>query len=320
VLPNFFLAGVPKAGTTSLYHYLAQHPQIYMSPMKEPCYFASEFRAENCGDFLKPLIERDKRELKRYFAQPVLAPRFGGMIEEWGDYVRLFDAVRGETAIGEATPGYLWSETAAAHIHAKIPDAKILIMLRDPADRAFSQYLHVRAAGRLRRTFREHIEANRRNCSQKFSLDHPFLEFGFYYEGLLRFFRLFPRESISVQLYDDYCADPAGTFSAIFRFLGVDPAFVPDSSKRHLEGRLPRRPTLAHSLQRIGVWQAARKLTPRCLLPFARRMAYVPGAHVKMSAEDRQYLVDYYAADVCKTAQLIGRDLSAWMSPFPRGR
>jgi hypothetical protein len=77
---------------------------------------------------------------------------------------------------------------------------------------------------------------------------------------------------------------------------------------------------LAHSLQRIGVWQAARKLTPRRLLPFARRMAFVPGAHMKMSAEDRRYLMDYYADDICKTARLIGRDLSVWMAPLPGGR
>jgi hypothetical protein len=315
VLPNFFLAGVPKAGTTSLYHYLAQHPQIYMSPLKEPCFFASEFRPKNCDATLRRSVERSQRELKQYFAKPVLTERFGAMVCEWPDYLRLFEGVRDETVVGEATPGYLWSKTAARNIHDQIPGARILIMLRDPAERAFSQHLHVRAASKSRRTFREHIEANLRNQSKQFGLDYPLLEFGLYHEQLLRYFQLFPREQICVQLYDDYQADPASTFSAIFRFLKVDAAFVPQASKRHLEGSAPRRPALVHALQKTGVWQAAKRLTPRALLPIARRAAFLPREQVKMSAEDRRFLVDYYAEDVRKVAGLIGRDLSAWLAP-----
>jgi hypothetical protein len=208
--------------------------------------------------------------------------------------------------------------TAARNIDDKIPGAKILIVLRDPADRAFSQHLHVRAAIASRRTFREHIEANLRNQAEQFSNDYPLLEFGLYYEQLLRYFKLFPREQICIQLYNDYVANPAGTFSAIFRFLGVDGAFVPDASKRHLESRSLRRPGLAHALQRTGLWQAARKLTPRALLPVARRLAFQPREQVTMSAEDRRFLVKYYAEDIEKAARLIGRDLRAWLAPTGR--
>jgi hypothetical protein len=313
VLPNFFLAGVPKAGTTSLYHYLAQHPQIYMSPIKEPCFFASEFRPKNCDAPLRRAAERSQRELMRYFAKPVLTERFGAMVSEWPYYLRLFEGVRDETVVGEATPGYMWSKTAARNIHDSIPGARILIMLRDPADRAFSQHLHVRAAANSRRTFREHIEANLRNQSKQFGLDYPLLEFGFYHEQLLRYFQLFPREQICVQLYDDYLADPASTFSAIFRFLNVDASFVPDASERHLEANALRRPGLAHALQKTGVWRVARKLTPRALLPMARRAAFLPREQIKMNAEDRRFLVGYYTDDIRRLEGLIGRDLSAWL-------
>src|SRR5580658_3890788 len=130
VLPNFFLAGAPKAGTTSLYHYLSQHPQIYTSPIKEPCYFASEFRSENCTKSSRAAVERNQRDLQKYLESPMRERRFGGIITDWGDYQRLFEQARGQTAIGEASPGYLWSETAARNIHAKIPNAKILLILR----------------------------------------------------------------------------------------------------------------------------------------------------------------------------------------------
>lgn len=318
MLPNFFLAGVPKAGTTSLYHYLAQHPQVYMSPIKEPCYFATEFRPKNCDATLRRDVERSQRELKRYFAQPVLTERFGGMVCEWRDYLRLFEGVRDEIAVGEATPGYMWSKTAARNIHDKIPGARILIVLRDPADRAFSQHLHVRAAIASRRTFREHLEANLRYRREQFSDEYPLLEFGLYHEQLLRYFKYFPPEQICIQLYDDYGTDPTATFAAIFRFLGVDAAFVPDASKRHLQARSPRQPALALSLQKTGLWQAARKLTPRALLPIARRAAFQPREQITMSAEDRRFLVNYYAEDIERVAGLIGRDLSAWLAPTGR--
>jgi hypothetical protein len=313
VLPNFFLAGAPKAGTTSLYHYLAQHPQIYMSPIKEPCYFGTEFRAENCCDALRPDVDRSQRELQRYLAGPMGTRPFGGMVANWDDYLKLFAGARGEPAIGEASPGYLWSKTAARNIQAKVPAAKLLFVLRDPADRAFSQYLHGLASGRLRRTFREHIDANLKNRSEKFSFDFPLLEFGLYSDPLRRYFDLFPPENIFIRLYDDYRAGPAQLFSSMFSFLQVEPGFVPDTSKRHLEAHVPRRPVIARWLRKAGILQTVKRLTPRELLPAARRMVFAPREQLKMSAEDRKFLVDYYTDDIHDLERLIDRDLSAWL-------
>ena len=94
-LPNFFIAGAPKAGTTSLYHYLDQHPEIYMSPIKEPCYFSSELRPEHYSEELQPWINREKHALKEYLDGPILEKRFGGLVSEWEDYVKLFRNAQG---------------------------------------------------------------------------------------------------------------------------------------------------------------------------------------------------------------------------------
>lgn len=313
MLPNFFLAGVPKAGTTSLYHYLAQHPQIYMSPIKEPCYFSLEFRPGNCCDWLRIEVEHSQRELRAYLAGPMPVRPFGGMIGDWQDYLRLFEGVREEIAIGEASPGYLWSKTAAARIHAKIPQAKLLFMLRNPADRAFSQYLHVLSTGKIKRTFREQIEANLMDRSEKFGLNYPLLEFGIYSDPLRRYLELFPRKNVCVQLYDDYHSDPSRMFASIFQFLGVEPRFVPDTSQRTLQARVPRRPGLARSLRKFGILQAGKRLLPSGLLPTMRRMVFRPREKMIMSAEDRRFLVDYYTDDIRQLTGLIDRDLSAWL-------
>ena len=145
--PNFFIVGAPKAGTTSLYHYLDQHPQIYMSPIKEPNYFASEIRPENFCEELQPRVQRDQDELREYLRGPTFQKRFGGIVAEWSDYLRLFQNAGAENAIGEASVCYLWSQTAARNISAKIPSARIVMILRDPVERAFSQYLQMSASG-----------------------------------------------------------------------------------------------------------------------------------------------------------------------------
>src|SRR5580704_10824107 len=89
-LPNCFLVGAPKAGTTSLYYYLDQHPQIYMSPIKEPNFFADEIRAENFEASLRTGAARDARVLRRFLSGPMRQKRFGAIIADWDDYIRLF--------------------------------------------------------------------------------------------------------------------------------------------------------------------------------------------------------------------------------------
>src|SRR6185436_14847515 len=108
-LPNFFIAGAPKAGTTSLYHYLDQHPQIYMSAIKEPHYFAAEVREENFDPKLRHWVARDTGDLREFLSGPMREKRFGGIVAGWEDYLRLFANAGAESAVGEASVCYLWS-------------------------------------------------------------------------------------------------------------------------------------------------------------------------------------------------------------------
>lgn len=261
-----------------------------------------------------PAVERGQRELRNYLDGPMRERRFGGMVSDWEDYTRLFRRVQGEKAIGEASVGYLWSATAARNIHAKIPDARILLILRDPADRAFSQYLYQVAVGGLRLSFRQQIEASLRNRSRKFSLQYPLLEFGLYHDQVKRFLELFPRPNIRIHLYDDYRADAAATMANVFRFLGVNDTFAPDTSQRHPEPPVPRLAGMSHAFRKLGIWQAIKKRTPRRLLPAARRLVFTPRGKLAMNPEDRRYLVDYYAEDIGKLALLLDRDLSSWLT------
>jgi Sulfotransferase family len=220
-LPNFFIVGTGKAGTTSLYHYLSQHPQIFMSPLKEPCYFASEICTENLAEDHRRHIRRMSRRIPERFGDSEAAGPSGWLVKDWMTYVRLFENVRDQTAIGEASVAYLWSTTAAGNIAAELPDAKIVIILRDPAERAFSQYLHQLSMGMVCWTFREHIENCIRYRGPRFSVYHPFLEVGLYYAQVQRYLQLFPRNNIQIYWYEDAWKDPRRFLRDLFEFLGV---------------------------------------------------------------------------------------------------
>ncbi len=312
-LPTFFLVGAPKCGTTSLYHYLDQHPEIYMSPIKEPNYFAGEIRAENLEDSLRGEAEKDLIELRRYLNGSMQEKRFGGLVSEWTDYVRLFRNAKREKALGEASVCYLWSKTAAANIWASVPQAKILMMLRDPAELAFSLYLQSVTEGRTRATFSETIDACLRNRSERFSMHYPFLELGSFYEQVRRFLDVFPRENILILFYENYRREQAAVLARIFEFLGADGSFTPDTSRRYLEPRVPRFIASTYFLKKSGAWKLAQRSTPTRLRSAMSGVVFKDRSTISMNARDRARLVDYYREDIGQLSALLDRDLGAWM-------
>jgi hypothetical protein len=312
-LPNFFLVGAPKAATTSIFAYLGQHPQIYISPIKEPCYFAGEVRPENFGEEMLHRFTGDQAALQVYLAGAMEPKEAGFVVLDWDDYQKLFAKVRDEKAIGEASVNYLWSATAAANIAARIPDARILMMLRDPADRAFSQYLHVRTGGFTRYSFRDEIRYGLENQSKKLDQHNPFLEFGCYYRQIKRYLDLFPRENIHIAFYEDFRRDPAQCMAGMLSFLGVDSSFAIDFAQRHNQPRVPRFRRAGYFLKRLGIWHYGRRMLPARLASLLRPLALEPRQSLVMSPEDRQYLVSYYREDIRSLAELLGRDLSAWL-------
>ena len=311
--PNFFIAGAPKCGTTSFYDQLDRHPQIYMSPIKEPCYFASELRVENFSEELQPQLRRESETLREYLRGPMTSKRFGGPVTEWEDYLLLFRNVRDETAIGEASVSYLWSQTAARNIAGRIPDAKILLLLRNPVDRAFSQYLQAVSSGLVRRSFRQQIAAGMKSAPSKFGVLNPFLEFGAYSDQVKRFLDVFPRKHILIHIYEDMRSNPARAMAETLSFLGVDAEWVPDGSARFMEPRVPRTIAVANILKKRGIWQQTAHLIPESLRPALRRAVHRPRASLTVDPADRACLQNYYREDILTLEHLLNRDLHSWL-------
>jgi Sulfotransferase family len=314
-LPNFFIVGAPKAGTTSLYAYLEQHAQVYMSPIKELHYFAFEYRLENFSEEERPRIARDMRSLEEYLRGDMREKRFGALVSNWEDYLKLFRNVSDEIAVGEASPCYLWSETAARNIAARIPHARIIINLRNPVDRAFSHYLHMLMAGSTRRSFREQIYANLRCEKKQIGSLWPFLEFGHYYQQIKRYMNEFPRSQIHVSFYEDLERAPGLLVSDLYAFLGVDRSFVTNVSHRHNEPRILKLARVAYYLKEWHIWPYLRNLAPRSLSPRLQSVMLRSRASLAMGPEDRAFLTDYYRDDNLKLAALLNRDLASWLDP-----
>jgi Sulfotransferase family len=289
-MPNFFVVGAQKAGTTSLYHYLDQHPQVYMSPVKEPHFFEGMYQ-----EYRWPGLRKS----------PVTDLR---------DYLALFDGVSDEKAIGEVSTSYLYSQKAPGLIRRSIPDAKLIAVLRNPADRAYSNYLHLLQLGfEPLANFADALQAEEGRVRDKWGPMWYYRRKGFYHAQIERYFDTFDRDRVMVYLYDDLRAHSLDVLRDIFRFLEVDETFVPDTSIEHNTSGLPRSKTL---------YLRVKKLTARYPGLLERFLPAGPYRYAKsrffvkpppFPTEVRRELIDSYREDILKLQELIGRDLSPWL-------
>lgn len=312
-LPNFFIVGAPKAGTDELYYDLDQHPQIYMSPLKEPCYFSSEIRIDNFDEALRPRAAADAESLRAYLDSGTSGKRFGGIVTTMGDYQRLFLQAEDEIAIGEGSVCYLWSACAASVIAKTVPSARIIIVLMDPAERAFHQYLKSLADGNVTHSFHTHLQMAFQDKGQKLSIYHPFLDFGNYAEQVRRYMAWFPPEQIHISFYEDRERDPGAWFKSTLSFLGVEDSFVPRPAEIPSKPHFVRSSSFGNGIDRLGIKPLFAKVTPNSVKLRIRNLLYVEEKAPTLSAEDRALLVSYYRDNILELQDILSCDLSAWL-------
>ena len=313
MLPNFFIVGAPKAGTDELYYHLDQHPQIYMSPLKEPCFFSPEARVDNFDEALQSRVHAAADSLRVYLENGATSKRFGGIVTSLTDYESLFQHTHEELAIGEGSVCYLWSSSAASAIASLIPHARIIIILMDPAERAFQQYLKSLSDGTVTHSFRKHLHLAMRHQGDKLGIYHPFLDFGNYAEQVRRYMKLFSMKQIHISLYEDCEAERTSYFQNILNFLEVDDSFVPSQVEIPSTPHIAQFNLLGWSLNLQSLKPALRGLVPASIKERVHDLLHGVEEEPILASEDRAALVDFYRDDILRLEEIIGRDLSAWL-------
>jgi hypothetical protein len=280
--PNLFLVGAAKSGTTSLYRELAAHPSIFMSPMKEPHFFSQIEPAPGWEAFFPHVSTEDK-------------------------YLALFEGARGEELVGEASTSYLWDRQAADRIKRVVPQARILIMLRDPVDRAYSHYWNDVREGFEKRSFLDALaEERRRSEPGAWGASSLYIDCGRYAHQVARYLDRFG-DAVLVTFLEDYVKDKEGTISSIHSFLGVGPVASGPPLRRMNSISLPRNRLGGALLASGGVRRLVRATVPRRLRSKLRGALLEEASPPPMDPSAAALLAEIYRPEVEPLADLLRR-------------
>lgn len=246
---NFFLVGAPKAGTTSLDRLLRSHPDVFLSPIKEPCHFCPDVTAQ----LGHQLGARSSFDLPAYLASPDKAVIHFLPVASPDDYARLFDDAGAHRVVGECSTYYLSSSSAASNIHAYNPAARIMVVVRTPVDRIRSHYAMDRSLGLADRPLLAHIQEELAlGDSAHWGNSRYYVGASRYAPQIERYRRYFPPEQICVLSFEKLISEPEVELRKAFDFLGITP---PDTLALPLENksRAARFPRLHAGLRKSGL-------------------------------------------------------------------
>jgi hypothetical protein len=301
--PTFIGIGAPKAGTTWLFRCLQEHPQVYMTPMKETDYFAAWSGEPWSFD------EKSAEEYERYFE---------GAYEQ--------------EAIGEISVRYLADRGAAERIHKVYPDIKLIVSLRNPIDQVYSHFWHLNRQNFHRwNASPKDGQMSFEDAIQKYR--DRLIEPAFYFKHLQNWLSLFERSQIHIILYDDIVDRPSRVLKDLYAFLGVDTAFLAGDASNNAgsqvrQGTSPRSPFIHQVYLRLYAF-----LSSKLYFPLKRAVGVDRAERVKetlhirqvmeavfrrkgypkMKAKTRRKIARIFANDVQRLGDLVERDLSIWL-------
>jgi hypothetical protein len=314
--PTFIGIGPMKSGSTSLYFYLRQHPEIYLSPLKAPKYFEADWDAN-------PRLRKRSYTFEDHLAGRV--PR-DARVTSLEEYRRFYAGAGDARAAGEVCPSYLTHRGVAERIREFDPAMKLVAILRDPVARAYSHYNFLVMKGQessrsfLEAVAREDVDEPLFYDERFFEKTRPrsYLRQGFYAKSLAAYRKCFPEEQIKVLLFEDLKERPQEMLADVFAFLGVDPEFRPDDLEKHNPTRAVKSGLVQRFLGRVPGGATARRILPRKATEWFQRTRNRVrnlnlGTPEPLSPEDRAALLPVFREDTLALAEMLGRDLSEWL-------
>ena len=292
-LPNFVVVGAPKCGTTSLYHYMAEHPDVFVPERKELHYFSHPDMARNATG------PEDAHVLRSLCSTP----------EEYATY---YDGAEGHAAVVDVSPSYLYYHDAAERMRTELGEPGIVVILRNPVEKAFSHYMHLVRDNREPLSFREGVAAEAERTQAGWAALWRYVGNSIYAPGVARYREVFGDERVLVLFYEDLRADAESFVARVFEFLGVDAGVRPDVERVYHRSGRPRSKLLANVLSKAGpVSSLARALLPEGVRNSVRAALQNmnTGAKDELDAETRAWLAPRFREDAENLAALLGRDV-----------
>lgn len=299
-LPNFLIIGAFKGGNKSLSYYMKQHPEIFMSPVEETRYFSYFNKTINYKGPGDNKFNKNK-------------------INTLEKYKNLFKEVTTEKAIGESSSIYFYRKETAQRIKSLIPNVKLIICLKNPAERSFSNYIQKRRNGEeFIKDFNEALHEEQTRKKNNFSPAWFYVEKGFYYNLLKNYYDIFGKKQIKVYLFDDIICNTDFVLKEIFRFLGVNEDFKYDTKTNIDETFLPKSYFLYSILKRRwDIYKYSKNILPsnyrQKLKNYLNRCWNENKLNPELPEETRLKLIEIYRKDILKTQDITGKDLSLWL-------
>lgn len=299
-MPDFLIVGAAKAGTTTLYKALKAHPDVFMSPMKEPHYFSF---VRSPPAFKGP---HDK------------AINTIEVVSSQSAYEQLFKGSENALAVGEASNSYLFFPDAAFQIKKVIPNCKIIIMLRDPVERTFSHYRQAYALGHETLGFNEALQMEKERKRLGWRWHYQYREQSFYTDSVKRFYDLFERKNVLIVRFEELC-NLSNLMRKVYTFLDVDPSFSGYDQKAKNVTTLPRNRLLQRWMREESFMrQLAHSLLPATLRKslFKNVASLNRGKRFNIEMDDslRSELKNYFICDIEELALLTNKDFSDWVN------
>jgi len=287
MLPNFIIVGAPKAGTTSLYHYLSEHPEVFMSEPKEVNYF-SKIEIEQQGLYYQDFKAKD---LKSYEA--------------------IFNSVSNEIAIGEGSVSYLFYPETPKKIKATIPDVKIIILLRDPIERAHSHYLMDFRMGLVNLSFEEIVYKT--SDHKKIDLFYQqYIELGLYYKQIKRYIDTFGNAQIKIFLQEDLKNNTEKVIFDLYSFLDIDNSIIIDTNQQHNAFSMPKNKVIHQLYSSYIIRSLIKTIFTEKIKEKIKNIFFERKKKPKLNYKTKEYLQKIYFEDIKKLESLINQDLSQW--------
>ena len=279
---KIFIVGAPKAGTTSLHHYLNEHPDVLMSEEKEPDYFSNKELSDQGLYYGTSQIDNEEK------------------------YHNLFKNKKNEQILGEASVSYLFYPEVPQRIKNYNPDAKIIIMLRNPVDRAFSHYLMDYRLGLTSESFDDIFK---KKSELKFQ---QYFVLGNYSSQIINYFNVFGKENIHIIWYSNFKKNTPLELEKVFDFLGVNTNYCIDFSKVHNSFSMPKNNIVRKIYSIIWLRKVLVTLIPFPFISLIKSRLFNKGNKPKLSVEVRNSVSLYFEKDIEILEKLLSINLEKW--------